>query len=199
MVEGKVQGVRCIRGKRKTWSYQSYRWFKISVRNHTRAQMAFIAIQWTLFIEQRPRCFLSSCIIFSSVKSLITTIRAQFFFPVKLFLLLTVCLFILFHLLIIYFFLLFFPTLLIFNVISFNFQCHFSSFVLYLFLKDSARACRAMTWYRVRNILARLCFAPDDSQPLGALVPMNPPFVYPAGWLSSHFHVTLRAFNLLSA
>ena len=25
MVEGKVQGVRCVRGKRKTWSYQSYR------------------------------------------------------------------------------------------------------------------------------------------------------------------------------
>ena len=36
--------------------------------------------------------------------------------------------------------------------------------------KDSARGCRALTWYQVRNILARLCFAPDDSQPLGALV-----------------------------
>ena len=31
-----------------------------------------------------------------------------------------------------------------------------------------------MTWYQVRNILARLCFAPDDSQPLGALVSMHP-------------------------
>ena len=36
------------------------------------------------------------------------------------------------------------------------------------FNKDSARGCRALTWYQVRNILARLCFAPDDSQPLGA-------------------------------
>ena len=38
---------------------------KISVRVHTRAQMAFIAIQWTLFIEQRPRYFviLSSQIV----------------------------------------------------------------------------------------------------------------------------------------
>ena len=75
-------------------------------------------------------CFLSSCIIFSNEKSLITTIRAQFFFSVKLFLLLPLCLFILFHLLIIYFlfyyyyyyyyYLIFFPfsTLLIFNVIS---------------------------------------------------------------------------------
>ena len=49
MVEGKVQGVRCVWGKRRTWSYQSSRWFKISVRDHTHAQMAFIAIQWTLF------------------------------------------------------------------------------------------------------------------------------------------------------
>ena len=52
MVEGKVQGVRCVWGKRKTWSYQSYRWLKISVRDHTRAQMAFIAIQWTLFYSR---------------------------------------------------------------------------------------------------------------------------------------------------
>ena len=48
--------------------------------------------------------------------------------------------------------------------------------------KDSARGCRALTWYQVRNILARLCFAPDDSQPLGALVPMHPSLLCPAGW-----------------
>ena len=30
--------------KRKNWRCQSYRWFKISVRDHIRAQMAFIVI-----------------------------------------------------------------------------------------------------------------------------------------------------------
>ena len=31
-----------------------------------------------------------------------------------------------------------------------------------------------MTWYRVRNIPAQLCYAPDDSQLFGALVSMHP-------------------------
>ena len=31
-----------------------------------------------------------------------------------------------------------------------------------------------MTWYRVRNIPAQLCYAPDDSQLFGALVLMHP-------------------------
>ena len=57
MVEGKVQGVRCIWGKRRTWSYKSSRWFKISVRHHTRAQMAFIAIKWTLFCWRETTIF----------------------------------------------------------------------------------------------------------------------------------------------
>ena len=42
----------CPENKRKTWWYQSYRWFKTSVRDHTRAQMAFIAIYGTLLIEE---------------------------------------------------------------------------------------------------------------------------------------------------
>ena len=44
MVERKVQGIRCVRGKRNTWSYQSYKWVKLSVRDHRRAQMVFIAM-----------------------------------------------------------------------------------------------------------------------------------------------------------
>ena len=31
-----------------------------------------------------------------------------------------------------------------------------------------------MTWYRVRNIPAPLCYAPDDSQLFGALVSLHP-------------------------
>ena len=36
------------------------------------------------------------------------------------------------------------------------------------------RNVRHMTWYRVRNIPAQLCHAPDDSQLFGALVSMHP-------------------------
>ena len=39
-------------------------------------------------------------------------------------------------------------------------------------LSPNHKLSQALTWYRVRNILARSCFAPDDSQPLGALVPV---------------------------
>ena len=42
MVKGQVKGFRCVRGKRKTWWYQSYSWFKTSVRDHNHAQIAFI-------------------------------------------------------------------------------------------------------------------------------------------------------------
>ena len=41
----------CPETKRKSWWCQSYRWFKTSVRDHTRAQMAFIVIYGTLLIE----------------------------------------------------------------------------------------------------------------------------------------------------
>ena len=40
----------CPGKKRKNWRCQSYRWFKRSVRDHTRAQMAFIAI-WETFLN----------------------------------------------------------------------------------------------------------------------------------------------------
>lgn len=65
--------------------------------------------------------------------------------------------------------------------IYFYFLQLFPLLFLIFFNKDSARECRVLTWYPVRNILAQLCFAPDDSQPLGALVPMHPSFLYPAG------------------
>ena len=38
----------CPGKKRKTWWYQSYRWFKRSVSDHIRAQMAFIVVYGTL-------------------------------------------------------------------------------------------------------------------------------------------------------
>ena len=43
----------CPGKKRKTWWYQSYRWFKRSVRNHIRAQMAFVAVYGTFLLEER--------------------------------------------------------------------------------------------------------------------------------------------------
>ena len=65
---------------------------------------------------------------------------------------------------------------------------------LIFFNKDSARGCRALTWYQVRNILSRLCFVPDDSQPLGALVPMPPSLLCPGRMISNFFHL-LASFN----
>ena len=62
------------------------------------------------------------------------------------------------------------------------FSNYFHCFFLIFFNKDLARGYRALTWYHVRNILAQLCFALDDTQPLGAFVPMHPSFLYPAGW-----------------
>ena len=55
-----------------------------------------------------------------------------------------------------------------------------------------------MTRYRVRNILARLCVAPDDSQPLGALVSMHPSTVWPARRiprLLSYLHFLSRNYT----
>ena len=67
---------------------------------------------------------------------------------------------------------------------------------LRLFYKDSARGCRALTRYQVRNILARLCYAPDDSQPLGALVSMHPFLSCPAGRFSLLIHFTFAVMLL---
>ena len=48
-----------------------------------------------------------------------------------------------------------------------------------------------MTRYQVRNILARLCFAPDDSQPLGADASFS---LLPGRMISNSFHL-LASFN----
>ena len=50
-----------------------------------------------------------------------------------------------------------------------------------------------MTWYRVRNIPAQLCYAPDDSQLFGALVLIAP--VYPC--LLSFSFLLFRVFFYL--
>ena len=43
----------CPGKKRKTWWYQSYRWFKRSVSDHIRAQTAFIAWRETMIYNLR--------------------------------------------------------------------------------------------------------------------------------------------------
>ena len=65
-----------------------------------------------------------------------------------------------------------------------------------LFYNDLARGCRALTWYPVRNILAQLCNAPDDSQLQGAFVWMHP-FAYtrPEEACKSLLHFLSFCFN----
>ena len=50
-----------------------------------------------------------------------------------------------------------------------------------------------MTWYLVRNIPAQLCYAPDDSQLLGALIGVDASILpmYPGLWTFSFllYHV----------
>ena len=81
-----------------------------------------------------------------------------------------------------------------------TFFSHYSSVIsvasTFLFHKNSARGSRPLTWYQVRSILAQLCFALDDSQPLGDLVLMHPSFLcLPDGF---HFSPSLSVLNLLS-
>ena len=77
---------------------------------------------------------------------------------------------------------------------SITFHLHFLSvfFHLFHFLFSWTRHGNVghMTWYRVRNIPAQLCYAPDDSQLFRALVSMHP--------LSQYTRVSLPSLSYSS-